>query len=160
MDELVNFLLNHLGSVTVGGGGLLAAVMTVIQVSKIEINPWSWLAKTIGNALNADVMDKIGEIQLAQEDTRKKLEEHIEESEEREAGNYKSRVLRFNNELVRGLGHTEEEYNEMFDVIWKYETHCKTHPNYKNNRMPHAIKNIERMYDVMLATNGFLKTED
>lgn len=41
MDELLNFILNHLGSVMAGSGGLIAVVMSVIQVSKIEINPWS-----------------------------------------------------------------------------------------------------------------------
>lgn len=160
MDELVNFMLNHLGSVMAGSGGVIAALMTVVQVSKIEINPWSWLAKTIGNALNAGVMDEIKQVKTAQEETRKKLDDHIEESEERKADNYKSRVLRFNNELVRGLGHTEEDYNEILDIIWKYENYCKTHENYQNNKMPHAIKNVERMYDEMLKTNGFLKAEE
>ena len=112
------------------------------------------------NAMNAGVMDEIKQVKTAQEETRKKLDDHIEESEERKADNYKSRVLRFNNELVRGLGHTEEDYNEILDIIWKYENYCKTHENYQNNKMPHAIKNVERMYDEMLKTNGFLKTEE
>lgn len=62
--------------------------------------------------------------------------------------------------LVRGLGHTEEDYNEILDIIWKYENYCKDHEEYKNNRMPHAIKNVERMYDEMMKTNGFLKPEE
>lgn len=160
MEEVVEFALNHLGFVMAGSGGIAAALMTVIQVSKIEINPWTWLAKTIGNALNAGVMDEIKEVKTAQEETRKKLDDHIEKSDEQKADNYKSRVLRFNNELVRGLGHTEEDYNEILDIIWKYEKYCETHENYKNNKMPHAIKNVERMYDEMLKTNGFLKAED
>lgn len=85
---------------------------------------------------------------------------YFEEGEERKANNYRSQVLRFNNELVRGLGHTEEDYDEILEVIWKYNEYCKTHPKYKNNKMPHAIKNVERMYDEMLRTNGFLKTEE
>lgn len=39
MEELLNFCLNHLGSVMAGVSGLIAVVMSVIQVSKIEINP-------------------------------------------------------------------------------------------------------------------------
>lgn len=114
----------------------------------------------MGNALNAGVMKEIKDIKAEQEETRKKLDAHIEEGEERKADNYRSRVLRFNNELVRGLGHTEEDYDEILGVIWKYNGYCKTHPKYKNNKMPHAIKNVERMYDEMLQTNGFLKTEE
>ncbi len=41
MEEILNFCLNHLGSVMAGSSGLIVAVMSVIQVSKIEINPWS-----------------------------------------------------------------------------------------------------------------------
>lgn len=160
MEEILDFCLNHLGSVMAGGSGLIVAVMSIIQVSKIEINPQSWIAAQLGNALNAGVMKEIKDIKTEQEETRKKLDAHIEEGEERKADNYRSRVLRFNNELVRGLGHTEEDYDEILDVIWKYNEYCKTHPKYKNNKMPHAIKNVERMYDEMLQTNGFLKTEE
>ena len=39
MEELLNFILNHLGSVMAGSGGIIAVIMSVIQVSKIEINP-------------------------------------------------------------------------------------------------------------------------
>ena len=156
----MDFVLNHLGSVMAGSGGLVAAVMAMIEISPIKINPWSRIAKTIGNAMNAGVMDEIKQVKTAQEETRKKLDDHIEESEERKADNYKSCVLRFNNELVRGLGHTEEDYNEILDIIWKYENYCKTHENYQNNKRPHAIKNVERMYDEMLKTNGFLKIEE
>ena len=160
MEEIINFALNHLGSVMAGSGGLIAVVMSVIQVSKIEINPQSWIATKLGNALNAGVMKEIKDIKVEQEETKKKLDAHIEEGEERKADGYRSQVLRFNNELVRGLGHTEEDYGEILDIIWKYEQYCKTHENYKNNKMPHAIKNIERMYDEMLRTNGFLKPEE
>ncbi len=160
MEEILDFCLNHLGSVMAGSSGLIVAVMSIIQVSKIEINPQSWIATQLGNALNAGVMKEIKDIKTEQEETRKKLDAHIEEGEERKADNYRSRVLRFNNELVRGLGHTEEDYDEILDVIWKYNEYCKTHPKYKNNKMPHAIKNVERMYDEMLHTNGFLKTEE
>ena len=160
MEKIIDFCLNHLGSVMAGGSGLIVAVMSIIQVSKIEINPQSWIAAQLGNALNAGVMKEIKDIKAELEETKKKLDAHIEEGEERKANNYRSSVLHFNNELVRGLGHTEEDYDEILRVIWKYNEYCKTHPKYKNNKMPHAIKNVERMYDEMLRTNGFLKTEE
>lgn len=128
MKGILNFCLNHFGSVMAGGSSIVVAIMSVIQVSKIEINPWTWIAKivgnalkTVGNALNAGMMDEIKdmkteikEIKSEQKETRKKLDAHIEKSDEQKADNYKSRVLRFNNELVRGLGHTEEDYLRSF----------------------------------------------
>lgn len=73
MDELTNFVLNHLGSVMAGSGGVAAIVMAMIEISPIKINPWSQIAKTVGNAMNAGVMDEIKEIKIAQEETRKSL---------------------------------------------------------------------------------------
>ena len=160
MEEILNFCLNHLGSVMAGGSGLIVAAMSVIQVSKIEINPQSFIAAKLGNALNAGVMKEIKDIKTEQEETRKKLDEHIEESEERKTDTYRSRILGFNNELVRKLGHTEEDYNEILEIIDRYEDYCGTHPGYKNNKCAHAIKNVERMYDEMLRINGFLKPEE
>ena len=156
VKEVLDLMNSYSGLTTIA----VVVLASLLEVSKIKINPWSRIAKTIGNAMNAGVMDEIKQVKTAQEETRKKLDDHIEESEERKADNYKSRVLRFNNELVRGLGHTEEDYNEILDIIWKYENYCKTHENYQNNKMPHAIKNVERMYDEMLKTNGFLKIEE
>ena len=160
MEELLNFILNHLGSVMAGSGGIIAVIMSVIQVSKIEINPQTWVATHLGNALNAGVINEIKAIKNEQEETRKKLDEHVEESEERKTDTYRSRILRFNNELVRKLGHTEEDYNEILEIIDRYEDYCGTHPGYKNNKCAHAIKNVERMYDEMLRINGFLKPEE
>lgn len=39
MEKIIDFCLNHLGSVMAGSSGLIVAVMSIIQVSKIEINP-------------------------------------------------------------------------------------------------------------------------
>ena len=84
------------------------------------------MATHIGNALNAGVMNEIKEtkselkdIRSEQEETRKKLDNHIEKGEETKADGYRSQVLRFNNELVRGLGHTEEDFDDILDVIGK-----------------------------------------
>ena len=37
------------------GGGLLLIALTVVQLVPIKINPWSWIAKTIGRAVNAEI---------------------------------------------------------------------------------------------------------
>ena len=39
----------------VSGGGLLIALLTVIQISPIQINPWSNLAKAVGKAINSAI---------------------------------------------------------------------------------------------------------
>ena len=160
MEAILNFCLNHLGSVMAGGSGLIVAVMSVIQVSKIEINPQSFIAAKLGNALNAGVMKEIKDIKTEQEETRKKLDEHIEESEERKTDTYRSRILRFNNELLRPIRHTKEEFVEVLGYIDKYEHYCEKNPEYPNSRAEIAIENIREVYKVRLKKRDFLQDED
>ncbi len=165
-EEIFNFILNHFGSIMASSGGVIAVIMSVLEVSKIKINPWSWLAAQLGNALNANVMNELKEtkselkdIRTEQAQTQKKLDEHISKSEERDANNMRTSILRFNNELMRKVEHTEEDFNEILDKIDAYEAYCKIHPNYKNNKCKHAVTNIERVYDVLLESNGFLNED-
>ena len=41
-----------LGEVIVSGGGLLAAVMTLLQIAPVKIAPWSWLAQAIAYVID------------------------------------------------------------------------------------------------------------
>ena len=43
----------------IGGGGLLCALLTLVQIAPVKINPWSAIAKAIGNAINADVLREL-----------------------------------------------------------------------------------------------------
>lgn len=137
-----------------GGGGVLI-LLTLIQVAPIKINPWSWIAKIIGRAFNAEVLKDIKDIKETQEDTRSKLEAHIKADDENRADERRTNILRFNNELIRGLPHTREEFIEILADIDVYERYCKNHPEYENNRAVHAIANIGRVYDERLKKHDF-----
>ena len=51
------------------------ALMTLIQVSSIKLNPWDKVFKWLGNKLNADLNKKIDAV-------KKELDSHIKESKE------------------------------------------------------------------------------
>ena len=104
-----------------GGGGLVLAAMTVIQITPVKLDPWSWLAKAIGKAINADVLAKLGEVE-------KRLDKHITVDDQRAADGNRTRILHFNNELVRNLKHTKEEFVEILAEIDAYEEYCRSHP--------------------------------
>lgn len=128
-----------------GGGGLVAVLMTLIQVSPLKVNPWS----AIGRALNKDVITRL-------DATSSKLEEHIRLDDERNADMHRARILQFNTELLRNIRHTEEDFNEILYNIDCYEQYCRAHEEYKNNRAVHAIMNIKRVYDECLEAHNFL----
>lgn len=139
-----------------GGGGLLLIGMTLIQISPIKVNPWSAMARAIGRAINKDVLDGLAEVKADQKETRRILDGHIEMDDTRNADAHRTRILQFNNELLRDIPHTREDFIEVLEEIDFYEKFCAAHPDYKNNRCTHAIANISRVYDDRLVKHDFL----
>ena len=138
-----------LEEILTGGGISAVAVLTLLQLAPIKINPWSWLARAFGRAINSDLLKEVKQ-------TRKRLDEHIRIDDEREADRHRERILKFNNALLQGKHHTQEEFVDVLATIDSYEAYCFTHPDYKNSRAVHAIANIERLYDERLKKNDFL----
>ena len=122
-----------------GGGISLVAVLTLVQISPIKINPWSTLARAIGRAFNTDVTRELTEI-------KGKLDGHITMDDRRCADGHRTRILHFNNELLRSIEHTKEEFIEVLAEMDAYEDYCRSHPDYPNNRAVLAIENIRGNY--------------
>lgn len=136
---------------------------TLIQLSPLKINPWSWvwrglkwLWRSFCRSLNADVLDKLSAVEQEQRDTKSQLEKHIALDDEREADKVRASILHFNNELLRNIPHTKEEFVEILSKIDWYNDFCKNHEDYRNSRAVHAIANIERVYDERLQKHDFL----
>ena len=146
-----------LNELLTGGGGLLFVLLTVIQIAPIEVKPWSAIAKAFGRAVNADVLKELETVKEGQKEAKEKLEAHIEMDDERTTDGHRTKILHFNNELLRDIDHTEEEFTEVLADIDEYERYCRNHPNYKNNRAVHAIANIKRVYDERLEKRDFLQ---
>ncbi len=140
-----------------GGGGLVAILLTLVQLSPVKVDPWSRLAKTIGKAINADVLKEIEEIKVVQKQSREKLESHIRTDDIRAVDSRRTRILHFNNELLRDIPHTKEEFIEILADIDAYERYCDAHRDYENSRAVHAIRNISRVYDERLQKHDFLQ---
>lgn len=124
-----------LSSIIIDGSGWLAAALTIIQVVPIKINPWTAIAKSIGRALNREVMEKI---------------------EENEITTSRYRILRFEDEVRHGTRHTREHFEQILDDINTYEAYCAGHPNYRNNRAKFAIEKIKEIYRQCTDDNTFL----
>lgn len=135
--------LTEIIQIIAGGGGILLLVMTMVQIAPVKINPWSWLARAIGRAVNAEVLTK--------------LEAHITMDDRRTADGHRARILHFNNELLRDIGHTQEEFFEVLNEIDAYEEYCREHPDYPNNRAVLAIENIREVYKERLKKHDFLQ---
>lgn len=138
-----------LKEILMGGGGALAVLLTLVQIAPVKINPWSAIAKAIGRAINADVTKELAEIKA-------KLDTHVTMDDRRNADGHRTRILHFNNELLRSIDHTKEEFIEVLAEIDAYEDYCETHPEYPNNRVVLAIENIRSNYKERLQKHDFL----
>ena len=131
------------------GGGALLILLTLIQITPIKINPWSWIGKKIGRFFNGEVIDKVDNLS-------KELEDHKSKSEERHATLCRAHILRFGDEVLHGIPHSKEGYDNILLDIDSYEQYCEKHPDYKNNIALATIKNIKRMYQKHLEEDSFL----
>lgn len=138
-----------LKEIFMGGGGVLVVLLTLVQIAPVKVNPWSAIAKAVGRAVNADVTKELCEI-------KKKLNDHVTMDDRRTADGHRTRILHFNNELLRSIDHTEEEFNEVLAEIDAYEEYCEEHPEYPNNRAVLAIENIRSNYKERLQKHDFL----
>ena len=139
-----------------GSGGAVVVLLTIIQITPIELNPWTAIGRAIGRVLNADLIKELDEVKSAQNAIKKALDAHVKIDDERNADSHRARILRFNNELIQRIPHTREEFIEVLAEIDYYEHYCETHPEYKNNRAVHAIGNIGRVYNERMKEHDFL----
>lgn len=106
-----------------------------IKIPKVEINVWGM----IGRVLNKNLDDKVDKIE-------KLLTQHIEEEEVYKVTSARKRILRFNDDLLQGIEHTEEYFDDVLSDIDYYERYCINHPDYANNKAVLSIANIKEYY--------------
>ena len=133
-----------------GGGSALLILATLLQIAPIKINPWSFIAKKIGKALNGEVVEKVDGLE-------KNIKNLRAECEEREATKCRARILRFGDEILHNVKHSKEHFDQILLDITAYEQCCSTHPNFKNNVAVANINRINREYDECANNNGFLE---
>lgn len=141
--------LDSLPQIGLFGGGLLVVVLTLVQIAPIKINPWSWIARAIGRAINSEV---IAEVRTLREDVK----HNKEDDDEQWASLSRSHILRFGDELLHGVAHSKEHFDQILLDISKYEKYCMNHPEYLNNIANATIKQIKSTYQRCLEENRFL----
>lgn len=121
-------------------GGVLASL---IQVSPININPWSWLLRMIRSGLGISELSE----------SVKKLTAQMDEQD---ILNARRRILRFNDELLQDIRHSREMFDNVLDDITAYEHYCNQHKDFKNHKVALAIENVNRVYKECMIEHSFL----
>ena len=127
----------------------LAALLSLVQIAPIKINPWSWLLRIIGKMLNGEVIEKVGDL----EEDIKEIKQVMGETEAKTA---RVRILRFNDELLRKERHSKDHFDQTLADIDDYEHYCSEHPKFRNNMTVMATENIKACYRKCLDQHDFL----
>jgi len=90
-----------------------------------------------------------------------KLTELVKEVSERvdatSATNARTRILRFDDELINNIHHSREYFQQTLEEIDTYELYCEKHPNYKNSACTLAIGHIKDVYTKLLDERAFIR---
>lgn len=151
----------------IGNGGfwtaVVFAVLTLIEITPVKFNPWSWFGKIVGKAFTGEVMKEMGGLKqemggLKQEvkSIKKDVSDIREEAKEREATNRRARILEFGDEILHEVDYSKEHWDSVLMDISSYEHYCDDHPHYMNNVAKATIKHIKHMYDKHLEEDSFL----
>ena len=129
--------------------GLVIVLLGLVKIPKLEINLWGLIAKSIGNAMNHDMLEQINKIDS-------ELKAHVQRTEEYRIKSARQRILHFSDDIMLGENHSLEHYNDILDDIDLYEDYCDTHPGYINNKAEMAIELIRSTYQEHMVNHGFL----
>lgn len=144
-----------LKDILLGGGGLLAVLLTLIQFAPVRVNPWSAIARTLGKALCADMAAQISRLDNHVTKLEKTLEEHIAISDQRDAIECRVRILSFGDEVLHGKRHSKDSFDQVLTDITTYELYCDAHKDFHNNITVLTSQRIKALYEERLSKNDF-----
>ena len=155
--------LNHNA---LGWGAIVILLLSVVQISPIKVNPWSWIARKLGHALTNESCTMMAchmeQIDGMLDDIKRDLgalESRLEETEgkadEDRAVAARIRIIKFNDELINEQIHSKESFDQVLADVDTYESFCALNPSFRNNKSVMSIGNIKRVYAIRLEKRDF-----
>jgi hypothetical protein len=156
-DVLKQLNIPNLSNISV----IVFILLTLVEITPIQINPWSMLARWISKVQGIDsiktdiekvsgrideVEGKIDDLKISQQD----------KDELKDALAARHRILRFNDELLSNQKHSKEMFDDILKDITNYDKYCREHPNFKNRKAVLSEENVVRVYQDCLRTHDFL----
>lgn len=123
--------------------------MGIVEIEPVKIKLPQRILRSIGRAINAEVMDKLEKLE-------KEMAEIKSEAAENVAKQARVRILRFGDEIYNDVLHTKEHFNQILQDITEYEHYCETHKDFENDMTVATTKRIKEVYSECLENKAFL----
>lgn len=141
----MNDILTYLGDI----GIVLGVISVIVQISPIKINPWSWLFKQFGEAVNGDIKKELKMVTDAVGSLDKKIEKMACSQERDKIESKRYRIIRFGDELrsIRDPSLiSKDHYDQILTDIDDYEKYCSDHPKFRNNITQMTCDHVKNLY--------------
>ena len=153
----MEYIMNASVGQLIGGlAGIIAILSVFIEIVPVKINPISALLNWIGKRTNLDLTTQFKQLKKEVEALHDKYDQIEQDNERRDAVECRVRILRFSDELRRGVDHSQESFEQTFEDIDFYEKYCIEHPLFRNNKTVIANERIKAAYKNCLEKNNFL----
>ena len=129
-------------------------ILSLVEVSKIKLNPWTALGTLIGRLLGIKALsDKIDSV-------TKKVDELDNKIDENDAVAARTRILRFASEIMDRRYHNKDLWDQTMIDIAKYEGYVTAHPKFKNGITEPTIEYIKDQYRERMEKNDWDRKND
>lgn len=124
---------------------VIIIILSLVEVSKIKLNPWSALGKIIGKLLGIESVSN-------------KLDALDKKVDENQATTIRVRILQFEDDLQQGKIRSKDSWDQVMDDIQRYEEYTKNHPEFKNNITIASTNHIKKKYCELLEKRAWTTT--
>lgn len=135
--------------ITVSWVGVVIFLMSLIQITPIKINPWSYILKKMSESITGEIISNIEGLKNDVNTVEENLERQV-------AISCRSRILVFGDEIIRGNKHSKEHFNHILNDITLYEQYCDDNPHFINNMTKLTAERIKETYSECMMKNTFL----
>ena len=133
---------------------VIILVLSLVEVSKIRLNPWSALGKIIGKLLGIQgVSDKVDRLEKKVDDLDHKVEEN-------DIVGARVRILRFASEIEDRRYHNKDSWDQTMIDISKYEKYVIEHPDFKNGITEPTTEYLKQQYRERLEKHDWNRKND
>lgn len=122
-------------------GGVTLIILTLLQIAPVKINPWSWLARAVGRAINGELMADVKAIRA--------------DVDQNEIDRIRWEILDFSNSCYDGKRHSKEEFDHVIALNEKYHKLLKRRGE-TNGQLDLAYAYIEQLYKKCQLDGDFL----
>lgn len=119
--------------------GLFVLISSTIQIAPIQIKPWDIMLGWVGEKVNSGQQKTI-------EAMNKRLCDLEERVTNRDVKDMRQAVLDYAKECRAGVEHTDEDWQQVLDIMEEYESFCRAHPDIKNGRVKENTRYLRSLY--------------